>query len=63
MIRSLRNQAARQFAIERFVNRELKATLGNKRVDREHQYTNEQGGEGKSRGSTTEPLRPIAILY
>ena len=33
-----------------------------KRVDREHQHTNEQGGEGESRGSTTEPLRSIAIL-
>jgi hypothetical protein len=35
--------------IEHFIDRELKATQGNKRVDREHQQTNEQGGEGESR--------------
>src|ERR1700737_1294870 len=29
----LENQTARQFAIEHFVDRELKATLGNKRVE------------------------------
>ena len=33
----LENQTARQFAIEHFVDQELKVTLGNKRVDREHQ--------------------------
>jgi hypothetical protein len=41
-----------QFAIEHFVDQELKATLNNKRVDREHQQPNE-GGEGESRGSAT----------
>jgi hypothetical protein len=35
-----------QFAIEHFVDQELKATLSNKRVDREHQQPNE-GGEGE----------------
>jgi hypothetical protein len=54
----LENQTARQFAIEHFVDRELKQ----QRVDREDQHTNEQGGEGESRESTTEPLRPIASV-
>jgi len=61
-LRSLRTRRRGCSQIEHFVDRELKATLGNKRVDREHQHTNEQGGEGESRGSTTVPLRTIAIL-
>jgi hypothetical protein len=31
-------------------------------VDREYQQTNDQGGKGESRGSTTDPFEPRAIL-
>src|SRR5271165_79475 len=44
----------RQFAIEHFVDRELKATLGNKRVDREHQHTI-GGGWGGGRVGDRQP--------
>jgi hypothetical protein len=33
------------------LSKELRASLVNKRVDREHHTSNEQGGEGESRGS------------
>ena len=39
-LRSLRTRRRGCAQIEHFVDRELKATLGNKRVDREHQHTN-----------------------
>jgi hypothetical protein len=32
------------------LSKELKASLVNKRVDREHHTSNEQGGEGESKG-------------
>jgi len=45
--------------IEHFVDQELEATLGNKRVDRKHRQIDEQGGGGESRGAI---LGSAAIL-
>jgi hypothetical protein len=65
-MRALCAQGTRQLGIKRRgssqSNISSTGNSSNKRVDREHQHTNEQGGEGESRESTTEPLRPIASV-
>jgi hypothetical protein len=47
-----------------FVDRELKAILGNKRVDREHKHTNSRVGKGRvgDQQATFEHLQGVLTL-